>query len=85
MQMYKIYKKLKKNSLILSLFHICVYPSYYIMVKTFVQCLICKQKFKCSEKSSVLECAKHYKMKKIKIENINAFICENCYFKLLKQ
>lgn len=55
------------------------------MVKVYVQCLICKQNFECNEKSSILECAKYYKMRKIKIENINAFICEDCYFKLLEQ
>lgn len=54
------------------------------MYKTYVQCLICKKEFECDVNDTLLECAKHHRMKRVKIEDIGGFVCEDCYFKLLE-
>ncbi|MEM5831620.1 MAG: hypothetical protein QXO40_05470 [Candidatus Aenigmatarchaeota archaeon] len=54
------------------------------MYKTYIACLICKKTFECNIKDSATKCAKKHKMKKIKVGNLNGFVCEECYFKLLE-
>ncbi|MEM4460653.1 MAG: hypothetical protein QXY70_00770 [Nanopusillaceae archaeon] len=51
--------------------------------KVYISCMLCKKEFKCKLKESITECAKRYKMEKIKIKDIIGFVCRDCYYKLL--